>query len=342
MGDTAPYVIISSDEEDDDTQYCRVLHFDVDAGNGGVWAKLLPRMINKVANDVLQSDVMDYIRLRTVCNPWCDATTDPSSLHPRFFPRNWLLQPESWVEGTYLFCNVLTGASLRIPMPIEADMYTQHGRTEGLLVLHHQLSDELCLLNPLTQASIILSYANMMYCDSSKNTSFMAGDITAACVMLDEETTSSQSQPIIVVSITYQEQSAIFYAKPNDLLWSTVDVSCIEEQQGEMPSFKGGLAVKGCFYVPTRVGNVLKVELRPQPHLAYVAKQTGNHSCIPYGVCSYLIPSIDNDEERVLLARLHTSDNTTGCMLFVLQVASGRFTIVTVRYMIVLLPYTTL
>jgi hypothetical protein len=35
--------------------------------------------------------VTEYIKLRAVCRPWRTAAIDPSILHPRFFPRNWLM-----------------------------------------------------------------------------------------------------------------------------------------------------------------------------------------------------------------------------------------------------------
>ncbi|KAL5206264.1 hypothetical protein ABZP36_034473 [Zizania latifolia] len=336
-----PSIRSSSEESEDNTI---VIHFNAGHENSGGWAQMLSRFVVKVADGLLHYDVAEYIRVRAVCKPWRSITANPSHLEPRFFPRRWLLQPESWVDGTYRFVNVLTGASLRIPMPREADMYSRHGSTEGLLVLYHKLSDTVCLLNPLTQEFTDLPFAHTMYRDSCKNTSFMAGDIIAAGVVIDEEKSPEELPPIVVMCVTHRKQSAMFYGKPGDLVWDTIDVSCIEEQEVETPTFHGGLAVKGRFYVPTRTGNVLKVELRPKPRLAYVAWQSSYHGCIPFGTCSYLVPSISDDkDDGVLLARMHTTGNNgEGCMLFVLDVASKRLTLITVHGMIVFLPRTTL
>jgi hypothetical protein len=56
------------------------------------WKNLLPKLVTKVAELALRSDVTDYIRLRAVCMPWRSAPiVDPKlmGMMPRFYPRNW-------------------------------------------------------------------------------------------------------------------------------------------------------------------------------------------------------------------------------------------------------------
>jgi hypothetical protein len=55
------------------------------------WAQLLPDLVRKIGDHLLNDEVTEYICLRVVCQPWRHTTVDPSILEPRFFPRNWLM-----------------------------------------------------------------------------------------------------------------------------------------------------------------------------------------------------------------------------------------------------------
>ncbi|CAL4892071.1 unnamed protein product [Urochloa decumbens] len=260
------------------------------------WAQLLPDLVRKVADDLLSADVTEYIRLRAVCKPWRNSTANPSLLHPRFFPRKWLLvageelrhdgEPERLV-------NVRTGARLRIRFPTPKE-YTHHGNAEGLLVLHHSLTDTVCLLNPLTMAFTDLPSMSAVY-DVALPPPGAADDdawtITAAGVVVVDPPI-----PTVVLSLTLGTHTAIVCAEPGDNFWRAVDVSAADDIECELPVIHGGLSVQGRFFVPTRAGDVLGVELGPQPRLTYVAKQAGedapmnglNERC-------YLVPSGKDD-----------------------------------------------
>nr|CAB3462152.1 unnamed protein product [Digitaria exilis] len=58
----------------------------------------------------------------------------------------------------------------------------------------------------------------------------------------------------------------------------------------------GGLSVQGRFYVPTRNGDVLRVELHPKPHLVYVARPPDRRLCRAWAMASYLVPSLKDDD----------------------------------------------
>lgn len=68
-------------------------------------------------------------------------------------------------------------------------------------------------------------------------------------------------------------------ARPSYNVWRVVDTSCTDELEGKLPTIKGGLSVWGRFYVPTHGGDELRVVLKPRPHLAFVASETGNLVC---------------------------------------------------------------
>ena len=73
------------------------------------WENLFPELVRVVADDLLRSDVTEYIRLRAVCNPWRSATAagDPRLMEPRFFPRNWQLLRGNMLGEQARFVNVL-------------------------------------------------------------------------------------------------------------------------------------------------------------------------------------------------------------------------------------------
>ncbi|RLM98863.1 hypothetical protein C2845_PM06G29560 [Panicum miliaceum] len=253
------------------------------------WAQLLPDLVCKIADDLLSDDVTEYIRLRAVCKPWRNSTSVPSTLDPRFFPRQWLLIAEEKLRRDgkpERFVNVRTGATLRICLPTPKE-YTYHCNAEGLLVLCHSLTDTVCLLNPLTMAFTDLPMMS-----------------TAAGVVTDIDNLGRpRSNPTVVLSLNSRMHTAIVCALPGDSLWRAVDMSCADDIECELPAIRGGLAVQGRFFVPNRAGDVLEVEVRPQPRLTYVARQAGDEAESGLNERSYLVPSGNDVGARMLLLR---------------------------------------
>ena len=281
------------------------------------WAHLLPDLVGKIAGDLLSDDVAEYIRLRAVCKPWRSSTTDPSTLDPRFFPRQWLLIAEEKLRRDgkpERFVNVRTGATLRIELPNPKE-YTHHGNTEGLLVLWHSLTDTVCLLNPLTMAFTDLPMMSTVQLTQPLGDGDDNGDgdviyysycnIKAAGVLTDIDNMGRpRSKPTVVLSLNWgMIHTAIVCAEPGDTLWRAVDMSCAGDIECELPAIHGGLAVQGRFFVPNRAGDVLEVEVRPQPRLTYVARQAGDEAQSGLNQRSYLVPSGNDVGAGMLLLR---------------------------------------
>ncbi|TVU49908.1 hypothetical protein EJB05_01250, partial [Eragrostis curvula] len=264
---------------------------------------VIPELVSKIADHLLADDVTEYIRLRAVCKPWRSSTADPSLLEPRFFPRYWLLLAREHLRDdseAERFVNVRTGTSLHICLP-DPDQYTHRGNVEGLLLLHHTFSDTICLLNPLTTALYDLPTMhavndvvgpNEEYPDDDQ---FLEDSINAAGIIVDmDELGQAQSVPTVVLSLTIRNDTAIVCAKPGDNVWRAVDTSCTDDVDGNLPVIQGGISVRGRFFIPTCAGEVLAVELQPQPHLKYVAKMFGDQIQSGFDEISYLVPSCDN------------------------------------------------
>jgi hypothetical protein len=275
------------------------------------WANLPPDLVRKISGDLLSADVTEYIRLRAVCKPWRNSTADPSLLDPKFFPRKWLLIAEHKLRNDgepERFVNVDTGAVLEIYLPTPMK-YTHHGNAEGLLVLHDAITDRVRLLNPLTMAFTDLPsmwsvrMAAQRYGVVGAYDRFCKHNIKAAGVIVDVDGEAANPVPTVVLSLKAGTYASIVCAQPGDIFWIPVDISCADEIEGELPAIQGGLSVQGRFFVPSRTGDLLAVELRPQPRLMFVARQAGDEANCNMNERSYLVPSGNDVGAGMLLIR---------------------------------------
>ncbi|XBI87968.1 hypothetical protein VPH35_025979 [Triticum aestivum] len=252
----------------------------------GNWDDLPHDLVCKVAEILLRSDVTDLVRLRTV-KPWREAVTDPKlmGMNPRFFPRHWkLLQ----IQGEQArFVNVLTRASIRVKIPQE------HGQViasaEGCLLLASG-THKVCMFNPVTGAVADLPTPFFWI---RANGVKMTGDIKAAGIIYDDEgEDDAVLAPTVVLLVALSSiHMVVKYARPGDAVWQWRYFA-----PNELPLFdgEGGLSLGGRFYVPSLTGDVLKLELEPQPHFVYAARQEATQASQLYlHVRSYLVPSVD-------------------------------------------------
>ncbi|KAK3136620.1 hypothetical protein QOZ80_5BG0439510 [Eleusine coracana subsp. coracana] len=310
------------------------------------WTVLLPELIRKIAVEaLLPVDVTEYIRLRAVCKPWRTATVDPSTLHPRFFPRYWLmLKPrdeepvvdeedmdevdldmvpqeedaedckdadanKNMVEAVVSrrFVNVRTGDMLRIQMP-PVEEY-------GYVLTTASTAEGLLLFNCERTNTVRLFNPLTM---ATVMLPGLAGApipadallFTSAGVLFDVE---SPDHPTVVLVVTGLGSVTILHAKPGDQQWGTVDISVVVVDGAEgPPPIKRGLSLHGRFFVTTtRQGDVLEVLLggAPRPRLAYVLRR--QCTCVMPDISCYLVPSLDeaaDDNDGMLLVRC---DGTT-------------------------------
>jgi hypothetical protein len=120
----------------------------------------------------------------------------------------------------------------------------------------------------------------------------------AAGVVYDGE---AVADPTVVLSMRAADGTVVMYAKPGDAMWRLVALQ-VQDEDG-MALCDVGLSVRGRFYIPTCKGDVLKLELQPQPHLVYAARQEARQRCVPMGARSYLVPSFDDADDGMLLVR---------------------------------------
>ncbi|CAL5093420.1 unnamed protein product [Urochloa decumbens] len=267
---------------------------DVDRNEERDWANLVGDAVRQIAGKLLADDAAEYVRLRAVCTPWRSATAAPS-WEPQFFPRNWLMLRRDVVADaapaapvSRRFVNVRTGATLLIrPPPAEeyGDFITG---AEGLLLFHCGRTDTVRLFNPLTAATAVLpGLAGAPGIEEAA----VELELAAAGVVAADGNAPAAASPAVVLVLVMPRTTVILCARPDDDRWRTVDAGEAQPQP-----FQGGLSMQGKFYVPTRHGEVLRVELYPQPRLMYVARPPGSQHCTcDVAVTSYLVPSLDED-----------------------------------------------
>ncbi|KAI4968562.1 hypothetical protein ZWY2020_045892 [Hordeum vulgare] len=245
------------------------------------WDDLPHDLVSKVADILLRCDVTEYLRMRAV-KPWKDAVMAPElmGMDPRFFPRHWKMLVKAQGEEQARFVNVLTGASILVKIP---RVYGQIlACAEGCLLFStptERGTRKLHLFNPVTGA--VAGLPTLL-------TAPISQDYKAAGIIYDVHDGEAPT-PTVVVLVAVCSIDMVLYAKPGDTMWQW-------KFFGELPLSEadGGLSLGGSFYVPTRSGDVLKLELQPQAHFVYAARQQEPADPARHlNLSSYLVPSTD-------------------------------------------------
>ncbi|PUZ76724.1 hypothetical protein GQ55_1G313900 [Panicum hallii var. hallii] len=245
------------------------------------WTKLPPDIAAEIAGRLLGVDMTEYIRFRSVCKPWRQSTEDPRSLHSRFIPHNWV------VLVNYLDCfrcnygedarkfrllNVATGASLtHVEFP-ELSGHHAMGYAEGLLVLWNKATSGIRLLNPLTHAVTDLPDFSSVVAEASPAALDGAYHFRGFGVIDGGPGAAGASPPTIVFFLD-GEVPMIACIRLGEPRWALVNTSELDGGTGHI-SFSSTLSLRGRFYMATSTGDVLTVELDPEPRLVYVIRQT--------------------------------------------------------------------
>ncbi|CAL5085996.1 unnamed protein product [Urochloa decumbens] len=117
------------------------------------WANLGDGPAGRIAELALASDVADYARFRTVCRSWRRCSPDPRAggLDGRFLPRRWIMLDKALAgPRRRRFLNISTGECVRMDLPVVAEHTLLALTPEGLLLLLHEPTLVVRLLNPLT------------------------------------------------------------------------------------------------------------------------------------------------------------------------------------------------
>ncbi|CAN6175920.1 unnamed protein product [Urochloa humidicola] len=107
-----------------------------------------------IAEHVLANDVADYVRFRAVCRSWRRCSPDPldAGLDSRFLPRHWIMLDKAHAASRpYRFLNISTGECIRTDLPELAEHTFLALSHEGKLLLLHEPTLVIRLLNPLTR-----------------------------------------------------------------------------------------------------------------------------------------------------------------------------------------------
>ncbi|KAL6842005.1 hypothetical protein ACP4OV_027984 [Aristida adscensionis] len=216
---------------------------------------------------------------------------------------------------------IITDAGIHVKryLPTEAeygDVLTH--AAEGLLLFYCNRTNMVRVYNPLTRTTAAVLPGFIEFEVLGGQMEFTAAGFVADGVAPDNPTV------VLVAMVGGYGHSMILCAKHGDQHWGTVDVGAVEAKDWDARPFEGGLSLQGRLYVPTRYGDVLTVELQPQPHLVYVARPAGPRY-IDAWAC-YLVPSLDagdGDNDGLLMVRV--SDIFVS-QVFAVHIAQGRFT----------------
>uniref|UniRef100_A0A0D9XMM0 KIB1-4 beta-propeller domain-containing protein n=1 Tax=Leersia perrieri TaxID=77586 RepID=A0A0D9XMM0_9ORYZ len=237
-----------------------------------------------IADCVLANDVADFIRFRAVCLPWrlSSSSIDPlHALDPRFLPRHWIMLDNR------RFLNVTTGEQIHTEIPeISGDGdHTLLALTpEGLLLLLHEETLILQLLNPLTRRLTDLPPVNSLL--SSKNLrDWRSGKQIGKSLHVGGVGIASISTVVVCL-----QTSLMAIAKPGDDRWIVI---------AGMPFVDSALTFQGRFYCT--VGKNLMVLDHETPQLLIAAARRSNPPP-PDFFCSLHL--VDNGGELMLVNRM--------------------------------------
>ncbi|CAL4938279.1 unnamed protein product [Urochloa decumbens] len=247
------------------------------------WANLPPDLVGEISGRLLSHDVAEYLRFRAACKPWRELTADPRArlLDSRFRPRNWVVPniiPDARPRRSLL--NLSTAASLAVDLPA-LSTHCHICAADGLLVLFHEPTKAIRLLDPLSNAvtefpaisSIVdavppsrWGYISAVF----RNPSRVGPHLTNGAGFDD-----STSPPTLMLCLR-DEFTNIIFAKPGDAHWTLVSSG---QASHPMYNIRGRLlfytllSLGGRCYVSSPEGSVYLVQLCPLPRLVEVVDQ---------------------------------------------------------------------
>ncbi|RCV07468.1 hypothetical protein SETIT_1G247300v2 [Setaria italica] len=284
------------------------------------WTKLPPDLAAYIAGRLLGIDLTEYIRFRSVCKPWRQSTEDPRGLHSRFIPRNWVVLinyldcfRRNYGDRKYRLLNVATGASLTHAEFPELSGHHAVAYAEGLLVLWSKTTSAIRLLNPLTHAVADLPAPDFSILGEAASTAVLDSDyrFRGFGVINGGAGAAGASAPTMVIFMD-GVIPMIACIRPGEPRWALVDTSELDGCTANV-SFSSALSIRGRFYITTSTGDVLAVELHPEPRLVYVIKQTTTAATRPTTTTAppamrpffefFLAPSSNEDHAGMLMVR---------------------------------------
>ncbi|KAF8705102.1 hypothetical protein HU200_031366 [Digitaria exilis] len=175
------------------------------------WANLGDGPAGLIADLLLANDVADYVRFRTVCQPWRRCSPDPRAggLDGRFLPRRWIMLDKAITANPrcHRFLNISTGESIRMDLHELAEHKFLALTPEGLLLLLHEPTRIIRLLNPLTR-----QLTNLPSVASLRSMEEWFGIQVYGVGLADAST----------VAVCFSHPRVLAVAKPGDVCWTVV------------------------------------------------------------------------------------------------------------------------
>ncbi|KAM0846661.1 hypothetical protein ACQ4PT_055515 [Festuca glaucescens] len=256
------------------------------------WANLSDGPAGLIADLVLASDVVDYLRLRAVCRPWRRCSTDPhehSALDRRFHPRRWIMlrEPISSPLGRR-FINVSTGECLKLELP-ELQDHRLEPTPEGLLLVIHSCT-RIQLLNPFTRHLAELPRLNTLIHPDRYSCFFRNGKFTGC-----GSGTTSDSKSFVVCIPVFR---ILGIAKPGDESWMVVRYRSSDNAPTMM--FLGHF-----YHIKESNLMVLKTSTDGPPQPPEIVAKLHNK----VNIFKDSVHLVDNDGELMLVHRTHPHDS---------------------------------
>ncbi|CAN6175921.1 unnamed protein product [Urochloa humidicola] len=254
-----------------------------------------------IAELVLASSLPDYVRFRFVCHSWRRCSPDPldaGGLDARFLPRQWIMLDKAHPAAAsrrHRFLNVSTGECILTDLP-ELDDHTLLAVTpEGLLLLLHEPTLAVRLLNPLTHQLTELPPVTSLLTQEEQR-AWRSG--TPLKDML--QVTSAGLADASTVAVLFRWPIALAVARPGDDHWTVVDDSFMDST----------LACAGGFYCANR-GSIMVLDTtnNQPPRLRLVATERG--TSFRFNRTSHSLHLVDNAGELLLVRRTPGQDSDT-------------------------------
>nr|CAB3483178.1 unnamed protein product [Digitaria exilis] len=262
---------------------------------------LLPKILGDgpaglIAELVLANDVADYVRFRAVCQPWRRCSPDPRvcGLDDRFLPRRWIMLDKAISASTrcHRFLNISTGESIRMDLPELDDHRCLALTPEGLILLLHEPTLVVRLLNPLTRQLIDLPPVTTLLTEDERAMLSM-GEMSLEVYGIGLVDDASS----MAVAVYFSDPRVLVVAKPGDDAWAVV-------YNGTLYST---VSSAGRFYCCIGI-DVMMLDMDQQPRLLMAAE---NSNSIRFSQMAHSVHLVDNAGELMLVHRLtcHDSQN---------------------------------
>ncbi|KAM3278759.1 hypothetical protein ACQJBY_046182 [Aegilops geniculata] len=254
------------------------------------WGNLGDGPAGMIAELALASDVANYVRFRAVCQPWRRCSPDPRAggLDGRFLPRQWIMLDKSFAgPRRHRFLNVSTGECIRMDIQELAGHTLLALTPEGLLLLLHDPSLVVRLLNPLTHQLTDLPTMTALLTPEQhrfRSCGFEMGKlIRVSGVGLVADAS--------MVAVSFFDPNVLAVAKPGDVSWTVVG-------NGSMSSC---MPLAGRFYCANYRGvMVLTTSSDQQPPRLHMVVDR-NKSCDLFQTGDTHHHLVDNGGELMLL-----------------------------------------